>query len=812
MFTLFTASDIRNTRELCRENLELLITTLATKLLAIYHHDQFPDPAHASATELLNCLRILTRILPYVYEKQGDMPQFDEWIDHLFWSVPDAPAADAASTGYVRTKPLAEELIDTGMGLLFAEGFTVPLTKAPRDKRNLSIWETGVGCTTPITSSHELESNKVEVLRFLLTLCSDCLYISPAALPLQGSRFLTYMVTMVDRRTAMATLCSLLNTILKYSPGWKVPYDHMIISDRHRQLITYSLQYLLVLLIYPIPETVIASSADKEKAPPKNIFRHLCGKIHKTEDLQFIGNSLAKMLSQPIHASLSYLPGSRQEISWIPELTMLFWDLIQCNKKFRAYLIASDCMQDYMTILLYYIHEKRLDPTKIGLVRLCSYVLLYLTTERSFAISLAKPFSNQTTIPHNIQPASFSGSYSDYLITQLYKIITTSNKALSFLVPTFLDCIYNISPFIRNLSYSAASNIVQLTATLSNPAFLFAKEFNHHLLISLLKSINLIIECNFHANRNLIFLIMKNESIFLKIQALRTEEDLDQIISSTSGNPDLKVPARSSSSELPLDSADQFVIGDSDDEDIHEADSEKDNSIEARESTKFPELAPLTTKARNKGKEMRMPLRSSSTSPQLHGGKFAASSSWTLTWLPLLPTHTVCSMITYLRATIPYFQNNVDGSGSGPRPSLESRLAEPSKVIDQLASVSKIDGVIFYNYTPRVPENPMGEVPTQNLPADYEVVRFPWTRGSLGWYESILWGSIFQSERQIAPTDTSNMVNSSGSPVGVWNNTAIKLFRLQETAPRGPSLLSPKGAVDAMAETVMQKIGQLRTK
>lgn len=772
----------------------------------------FPDPAHASATELLNCLRILTRIIPYVYEKKADTPQFDEWIDRLFWNVPEATAVGVATDRYVLTKPLAEELIDAGMGLLFAEGFTVPMTKTPSDRRNLSIWETGVGCTIPITSTHELESNKVEVLRFLLTLCSDCLYISPSALPLKGSPFLTYMVTMVDRRTAMATLCSLLNTTLKYSPGWKVPYNHMIISDRHRQLITYALQYLLVLLIYPIPETVIASNADKEKSPLKNIFRSLCGKIHKTEDLQFIGNSLAKMLSQPIHASLSYLPGSRQEISWIPELTMLFWDLIQCNKKFRAYLIASNQMQDYMCILLFYIHEKRLDPTKIGLVRLCSYVLLYLTTEKSFAISLAKPFSNQTTNLNNIQPASFSGSYFDYLITQLYKIIMTSSESLNFLVPTFLDCIYNIAPFIRNISYSAASNIVQLAATLSNPAFLFAKEFNHHLLISLLKCINMIIECNFHANRNLIFLIMKNETIFNKIQALSMEKDLDQVISSTNKNSDMKLPTSNDSTSLPLNTTDTFVIDESDDEDTHDGDIEKDSSIEARESKKFPELVPLTKIARNKGKEVRAFPRSSPTSPNLHSGKFAASSSWTLTWLPLLPTHTICSMIAYLRTTIPYFQNNIDGSGNGPRPSLESRLTEPSKVIDQLAAVSKIDGVIFYNYVPRVPENPVGEVPTFNLPADYEMVRFPWTRGSLGWYESILWGSIFQSERQVAPTDTSNMINSSGSPVGVWNGTAIKLFRLQETAPRGPSLLSPKGAVDAMAETVIQKIGQFRTK
>jgi len=27
---------------------------------------------------------------------------------------------------------------------------------------------------------------------------------------------------------------------------------------------------------------------------------------------------------------------------------------------------------------------------------------------------------------------------------------------------------------------------------------------------------------------------------------------------------------------------------------------------------------------------------------------------------------------------------------------------------------------------------------------------------------------------------------------GVWNGTAVKLFRVQETAPEGPSLLAPR--------------------
>lgn len=69
---------------------------------------------------------------------------------------------------------------------------------------------------------------------------------------------------------------------------------------------------------------------------------------------------------------------------------------------------------------------------------------------------------------------------------------------------------------------------------------------------------------------------------------------------------------------------------------------------------------------------------------------------------------------------------------------------------------------------------------------------------SLGWYESLLWGFIFASE----------MLVSKGT-AGVWNNTTIKLFKVQEAAAQAPSLLAPRGAVDAVGSNLVQRIGSL---
>jgi len=83
-------------------------------------------------------------------------------------------------------------------------------------------------------------------------------------------------------------------------------------------------------------------------------------------------------------------------------------------------------------------------------------------------------------------------------------------------------------------------------------------------------------------------------------------------------------------------------------------------------------------------------------------------------------------------------------------------------------------------------------------PSPIRIHLFEWSPLSLGWYESLLWGFIFASE----------MVVSKGT-AGVWNGTLIKLFRVQETAAQTPSLLAPRGAVDAVGSNLVNRIGNL---
>ena len=97
-----------------------------------------------------------------------------------------------------RSKPLAEELLDTVLDLLSFAGFAVPASvgQGTDSRVTLAIWydtlsleadcrETGVGCNTPVGTTKPLESNKIETLRLLLSIISSPIYTTGGTLYLR---------------------------------------------------------------------------------------------------------------------------------------------------------------------------------------------------------------------------------------------------------------------------------------------------------------------------------------------------------------------------------------------------------------------------------------------------------------------------------------------------------------------------------------------------------------------------------------------------------------------------------------------------
>lgn len=144
------------------------------------------------------------------------------------------------------------------------------------------------------------------------------------------------------------------------------------------------------------------------------------------------------------------------------------------------------------------------------------------------------------------------------------------------------------------------------------------------------------------------------------------------------------------------------------------------------------------------------------------GNNFEPTPEWIESWLPELPLHTILTLISHL-----------------------TPLITPTSTSTETPTTSQ---------TITIQSNP----PRAIEPSPIKIQYFEWSPLSLGWYESLLWSFVFTSEMQIAK-----------GTVGVWNGTGIKLFRVESVAPTGPTLSSPRGAVDAVGSNIVSRIGSI---
>ncbi|RMD42007.1 hypothetical protein DV735_g3082, partial [Chaetothyriales sp. CBS 134920] len=607
VFSLFSGADVRRTRDTAIDNLETLLLALTSRLVVLRNHPSFPDPELAPEREALNCIRVLTRILPYIYEADN----LAAWEDNFFWAARRRKSRRAQLAGQVLfddtqeelaeederqgsfedAKPLGEELIDTLIDLLFFPAFTVPHVKQANNTVVYAIWQSGVGCKTSLGTSKELENNRCEVLRLLLTLTSKSMYMPPHELPVRGLNAITYLVTCPDKQIVLSVLCSLLNTTIKYNgTSWRLPYDHVVWKDSKQSLVVFSIQFLLVLLLYPIPEAGYGPA-------PKNFYRHFMGRLHRPEDFQFLADGISRVLSQPMQATASYLPGSQKAVKWAPEMIILFWELLQCNKRFRSFIIQSNRAHDFVIFMLFYAIEARTDPTRQGLVRMCVFVLQTMSVESAFGINLNKKFEAQDTLPATIRVQNFRGTYTDFLISSIHTLITGSKGRLEAIYPALLAIINNVSAYAQNLSMPTCSKLMQLFTSMSTPNFLLANETNHTLLQALLESLNAIVEHQYASNPNLVYSIIKHRKT---VEALRifTLEGGQQELENRArarkdGTGEATHPGRSSAlsnhdsdttrrSSEHSDIDQTFAIGDSDDSDNEDGPTPSQSSTSVR--------------------------------------------------------------------------------------------------------------------------------------------------------------------------------------------------------------------------------------
>ena len=180
------------------KNAETLIYVVVARLEALQTRNVHTDPHTPIAAEVLNCVRILTRLLPYIYEAD----HLAAWEAKFFWEARKAtwiwdkkynrrgPLFDGLNPGKKLAegsedeeidRPLGERLIDLLINYLFLPGFALPKKMDTNGNPDLnisySIWQSGIGCKQSQGMTKENERNAMEVLRLLLTLSSRMMYL-----------------------------------------------------------------------------------------------------------------------------------------------------------------------------------------------------------------------------------------------------------------------------------------------------------------------------------------------------------------------------------------------------------------------------------------------------------------------------------------------------------------------------------------------------------------------------------------------------------------------------------------------------------
>lgn len=266
--SVFTPPDIRFIRDNNIEGFTKLILSAATRLIYLsklknIRLSSFPT------NQLLNCARLLTVLLPFLYEKKSL-----EYIEsEIFWSrIYHTPAysnsldedddenhtnfgtigsidevkrvgelnGDSASERnstdspsdsmkvnhdemvYVE-KPIGAELIISCLDLLFTLNFTVESRSKANYKSSILandyqpiVWEPGLEVPGNYRDTKvNIDSNRLEIVRLMLVLFSKSLYVPASEIVSTGSRFLTVLITATDGRKFYILCLSLWNIIAR---------------------------------------------------------------------------------------------------------------------------------------------------------------------------------------------------------------------------------------------------------------------------------------------------------------------------------------------------------------------------------------------------------------------------------------------------------------------------------------------------------------------------------------------------------------------------------------------------------------------
>lgn len=610
VFELISPEAARTLRDERFDNLATLFTQATAQMCQIVE-----TPYSIYFDQALNCVRVLTRVIPFLLEK-GDLGQADSNVENLCWGTggsggntnneeaPDSLVGkviggedqfdfDKGAEEEDGQEPLALLVLHATMHMLFLPQFTCEFmeeekhddedsvasgsTAGPKpleeEEEELSpaeiaaqakedeafkseiglgkvkvvengillkpnpvgiVWAPGLGVkASQLHEGHKrkFDKNRIEVLRLLLAACCDPLFSPADEYNPLASRWLAIAVA-ADAPNAICLFYSLMNTITSYEPPSGLPLSGMG-TDSHARLVSLCAQVMCVLLDCGMPgnpECVKNHEGEHivefEEASKGgfNIFRTLLARIDSGKELTDIYNGLTRLLWNVHQSKNTLLPGSKKGLQCYQEILIIIWKLLEENPLFLTHVLNRCDVTELVTPVCYFMYQARKDPSQIGLIHICTFLLLKLSGERSFGVSLNKPF--ETKLPCDIP--LFGGGHADLITISLHKIVVNGAYKLVPLYSCFLTIICNISPYWRSMSLVAAVKLVNLFELFASPKFLYSSEKSYRQLALLLEVFNNVIQYQYYGNQHLVYAIIRRKDTYGKLATLTLARALSQ--------------------------------------------------------------------------------------------------------------------------------------------------------------------------------------------------------------------------------------------------------------------------------------------
>eukprot|EP01132_Coremiostelium_polycephalum_P001207 gene1207-1523_t len=448
------------------------------------------------------------------------------------------------------SSPLAIKLMDCLLELLFLPNYTVdqslmgtagthPREEHPDSLPTTFTWMPGFGVeTVPTVTNKQICINRMHVLQCLLSCLSEQLYITQEQSSSFKSKWLDW--TTKQEYYTEALFYSLINSFCNYDPiGWGVPYNHLVFADDQESVSKLAIQVLNILLSYDVDDIV------------ENQYILFLKTLKRARDFKYFFTSFERILGLPLLASHTKLPYSTKKIDLHQDLLVTFWKFISINHEFLTFVTTYETSPEFLVHLLQYMDEGRKNQTTHGIMQIGTFILLVLSGERDFAISLNKHFTAKLYIDIP-QPQVFA----DFVILVMYRLLVDTNDRLESIYECILTVLSNLSPYMKNLSMSACVKLMRLFEYLSSPRFLFSNSHNHRYVGLLLESFNNLLQHQYESNTRLLYAILRCQNQFSKLAYLK----ITPVTPKTKEEPSTDDMSKLSlSSELPTSSSSQHI-------------------------------------------------------------------------------------------------------------------------------------------------------------------------------------------------------------------------------------------------------------